>query len=122
MMDKDIFKLSTATEDIASTVMSLFDSGVDTVQGIPRIELPYSMEEAFAMRMENGGVMPEIPLDAPQPDWEQVKSKREHIDTAIDGAMKPINDFVALFEPYIDFLNVDIAAVLAETKEKDPKL
>ena len=121
MMDLKIFKLSTSTEDIARTVMSLFDSAVDTVQGIPRIELPYSMEEAFAIRMHNGGVMPEIPLDAPQPDWEQVKSKREHIDTTIQAAMKPIDDFVALFEPYIEFLNVDLAAFLAETKEQDPK-
>ena len=71
--------------------------------------------------MQNGGVMPEIPLDAPQPDWEQVKSKREHIDTTIQAAMKPIDDFVALFEPYIEFLNVDLAAFLAETKEQDPK-
>ena len=122
MMDLKIFKLSTSTEDIARTVMSLFDSAVDTVQGIPRIELPYSMEEAFAIRMQNGGVMPEIPLDAPQSDWEQVKSKREHIDTTIQAAMKPIDDFVALFEPYIEFLNVDLAAFLAETKEQDPKL
>ena len=122
MIKVKILKLSTSTEEIRRVVISLYDQAVETVHGIPRIELPYSMEEAFSMRMSGGGAMPEVDLDAPQSDWDIVKSKREHIDAAMEAAMKPLDDFVALFEPYLEFLNVNVDEILADFKEKDPAL
>jgi dynein heavy chain len=122
MIEVSILQLSTSTEQIHTALTSLYDQAVAGVQRVPRVDLPYSMEEAFNLRMANGGSMPEFFLDAPQPEWEGVRSRREHIEAATAAALQPLDDFVALFQPYLEFLNADVEKMLADFATADPPL
>ena len=59
-----IFAFSTTPEQVQAVLIGLFDKSLESVQAIPKIDLPYSMEEAFELRMSNNGTMPLLPLAA----------------------------------------------------------
>ena len=55
-----------ALRQVWRTLVSGLRLSLDRPQAIPKIDLPYSMEEAFELRMSNNGTMPLMPLAAPK--------------------------------------------------------
>ena len=58
-------RYDTLTADIEATVLAMYDAAVAAVQSIPSVELPYSNEAKFELRLQNEGVMPVFYLTAP---------------------------------------------------------
>ena len=105
---KKTVQFDTSTADIQATFLKKYDAVMGVVQQIPEVELPYSRDQAFELRLHNDGQMPTFFLRAPQLEEEQLQDIRAHIESKIAVAMKPLDAFLKLFDPYIPFIQMDV--------------
>ena len=114
-------KFDTSTADIKAAFLNMYDQVMGVVQEIPQVELPYSREEAFDLRMKNDGSMPIFFLGAPQIEEALIQSVRGHIDSKITDAIAPLEQFLKLFEPYIPFIQLDVKEFVAKLGSDETK-
>ena len=114
-------KFDTATADIKATVLEIYDFAVATVQEIPEVELPYSKDYVFELRMKNNGEMPVFHLRAPQLEEDLVQEIRGHVEAQMEAAMQPLEDWLKLFDPYVEFIELDLDEAVTKLFEDETK-
>jgi len=106
---KKIFGLSTPGTALASAPLTVFDNALKAISGIKAVERQV-MDRLF---------WPEDPLiptvNALEP---HVVKLRENMATALNKAIHPLDAYVATFEPYVAFLNMDVDEMINGLKTK----
>ena len=114
-------QFDTPTADIKAIFLKMYDDVMGVVQEIPEVELPYSRDEAFELRLQNDGAMPTFYLRAPQLAESLIQDVRSHIDQKMTDAMKPLEEFLTLFEPYIPFIQLDVQKFVSDLGSDETK-
>jgi dynein heavy chain len=115
-----VVAFDTSTRDIQAVMLKLFDQVVEVLQGITAVDLPYTRDEAFELRLQHGGSMPVFHLDAPQLTEPAIQAIRDDYVVCVDEAIRPLNEFLELFRPFLPFIQLDIDAYIASLDPEKP--
>lgn len=115
-------RYDTPPEQIKDSLIDLIDGMVGMLQQVPKIPLPYSQAETFDLRIRHGGTMPLFFLNAPQLDHPLIAPTRACVDADLTAAIEPLDEFLKLFSPFVEFVNMDVIEFVAGIEAADKPL
>ncbi|CAM9544257.1 unnamed protein product [Chrysoparadoxa australica] len=102
------FAYSHRLASFGEAILAAFDKGLASTQNIVRVERRV-MKQLF---WSHDPVMSSVYASEP---W--VEALRQELALAVQGAITPLEQYLATFDDFLDFLNLDEASYLAETEE-----
>ena len=116
-----VFDYSTPIESFLDTPLSFFDQAIRLTQNITQIERKVMVKLFWSDNPKMASVQSALDQRS-NPDGDQdIADLRDTIKQSLTAAIDPVKEYLTTYEPYVEFLRLDVAEFMAEIEDKYAK-